>query len=372
MTVIDCKSDLEIGGQPVQCAHTFYETPLRAVMDSPRDVPIAAVKTRLAQRLDQVMLATFNTQIPDTFQKTYHLTPSLEEVLGRTRVRFPLTPSLGWLRAGEYRFWLDCDFGRIPLHLRIQPAQRLDAPLLLYHHGLAERPYDGRARRLFSPPERFDAHVVMLQAPFHRTTFDALRRGMQSMHHLYQMLMGSVRMMDMVQTYYENLGVPYTIAVGTSLGGIISILYEGLLGRTAAVVPIIASPDMGRVMWDAAHLVGRKLQVGREVFDHYLNFTPYFQRADPAKFFPLLSEADVFFLKQYHAGIFEEHQCPIDWLPAESHITGALRLEASRQRIIQALITTRQRQQTMRPTAAYQTWNPRRPGNKQAGGRSYE
>lgn len=341
-------------------------------MDSSRNVPIATVKTRLAQRLDAFMLATFNTQIPDTFQKTHHLTPSLEEVLGRTRVRFPLTARVGWLRAGEYRFWLECDFGRIPLSLRIQPARRPDAPLLLYHHGLAELPYDGRARRLFSPSERFDAHVVMLQAPFHTSTFDALRRGMYSIHHLYQMLMGSVRMMDMVQTCYEDLGVPYTLAAGTSLGGIVSILYEGLLGRTAAVVPIIASPDMGRVMWDAAHLVGRELHIGREIFDQYLNFTAYFQRADPAKFFPLLSEADVFFLRQHHASIFEERHCPIDWLPAESHITAALRLEASRRRIIEALITTRQRRQMAQAANSDLAWDARRPGGKQPGELSHE
>ncbi len=315
-------------------------------MESYHSVPASSLKLRLAQRLDQLMLATFNTQIPDSFETAYHTTPGLEEVLAHTRVRFPLTPDAGLLREGEYRFWLESDFGRIPLRLRVLPAARPDAPLLLYHHGLGEMPYDGRARRLFSPRDRFDAHVVLFQAPFHANTFDPLRRGMTSIHHLYQMLVGPIRLMEMVQNQYEALGAPYTVVSGTSLGGIISLLYEGLIGRAAAVVPIIASPDLGRVMWDAANLLRRELHVGQEVFEHYLNFTRYLQRSDPAKFYPLLSEADVFFLKEHHAGIFEDRGCRIAWISAESHITAALRLEASRQHIIQALIHTRQRRQT--------------------------
>ncbi len=298
-------------------------------------------RTRLAQELDRLFLATFNQQIPDSFENSYLTAPPLESVYEQTHVRLPLTPTLGRVAAGEYRFWLDTWFGRFPLRLRLLPARRSDAPLLLYHHGICETPYDARARRLLQPTERFDAHIAILQAPFHTHLFEPLRLGMASMHHLYQMLAGSLRMMEMVQEYYEGLGAPYTVAAGTSLGGIVSILYEGMFGRLGAVIPIVASPDMGRVMWDAAHLLGRELHVEQGVFDHYLNFTPYFERCSPAKFYPLLGGADVFFLNPHHATLY--HQCQVKVLAEAGHISGSLRLESTRQHIIEALIHTRQK-----------------------------
>lgn len=306
-------------------------------------------RTRLAQELDKLFLATFNQQIPNSFETSYLTAPPLESVYEQTSVRLPLTPSLGWAAAGEYRFWLDTWFGRFPLRLRLLPAGRPDAPLLLYHHGICETPYDARARRLLSPAERFDAHIAILQAPFHTHLFEPLRFGMSSVHHLYQMLAGSLRMMEMVQNYYEALGAPYTVAVGTSLGGIVSILYEGLFDRLAAVVPIIASPDMGRVMWDAAHLLGRELHVEQSVFDQYLNFTPYFERCPPTKFYPLLGDTDFFFLTPHHAALY--NQCQVKVLAEAGHISGSLRLEATRQHIIEALICTRQKQGSPSATA---------------------
>lgn len=307
----------------------------------------------LAQRLDLLVLSTFNSQIPATFEASYEGVPSLEQVLQETKVHNPFVPEMWPLREGEYRFYLGTRFGRMRLRLWIIPAARPDAPLLLYHHGICIVPYYTMGRPLLNPPSAFDAHIALIQAPFHRWTFDPLRNGLSTAHHAYQMLAGSVAMLAMVHDYYKQMGAPYTVVTGESLGGIVSFLFQGLYNEPArALIPFISSPDLARVFWDAANLVDRPLSVDKDILDARFNFTPYYERCDPSRIYPMLATEDMFFLPEHHIPIFRKS--PLVTRKA-SHVSFVRNLGDMRSHILYVLNEVRR------------SWSSRSAGNRAAG-----
>jgi hypothetical protein len=209
----------------------------------------------------------------------------------------------------------------------------------MYHHGICIVPYYSLGRPLLSPASDFDSHIVLLQAPFHRWIFDPLRNGLATAHHAYQMLAGSVAMMQMVHTFFQEMGAPYTVVSGVSLGGIVSFLFQGLCDEPArAVIPFIASPNMAQVFWDAANMVDRPLAIDREVIDDRFDFTSYYRRGDPGRYYPMLATEDMFFTSQAHLPIFQ--QSPVRLLKA-SHVTFVRHLPQMRRHIHHVLNSLR-------------------------------
>jgi hypothetical protein len=287
----------------------------------------------LAQRVDRAVLRTFNHYLPVTFDRSYDKTPDFESVLAQTQVNLPLVPEMGFLN-GEYRFRLRTVFGRIPVRLRVLPARHPEAPLVLYQHGFNIIPYDSRGRVIFSAHDSFDAHVALLQFPFHTWPHEPIRKAFASIHHLYEMLSGSLRLMEMVQTHYEQLGVTRTIVAGTSLGGVSALLYEALFQRTQAVIPLYSSPNMAQLLWDAGQMLHRPAAVPRNVLCERLDFTPLVEQADHSKIYPLLGEQDLFFRYDHHADFY--HDCPMS-RAGNSHMTAMVNLTASREHVLSIL-----------------------------------
>jgi hypothetical protein len=56
----------------------------------------------------------------------------------------------------------------------------------VYHHGIAEMPYDKSFRGIFRGPLTAQAHLVAVRAPFHRTWIDLLP-GLGSLPHFLAM-----------------------------------------------------------------------------------------------------------------------------------------------------------------------------------------
>lgn len=288
----------------------------------------------LSRHADVAVLRTLNRYLPLSFDRSYQSAPTLEDVLTNTEVSLPLWPGLGRLASREYRFRLKTVFGRIPVRMRVLPARRPDAPLVIYQHGFNIIPYDGRGRIIFAPHEKLDAHVVLLQFPFHTRIDEPIRKVFASLHHFYVVLAGSVRMMEMVQNHYEALGAPYTVVAGTSLGGISSVLYEALFQRTRAVVPLYSSPNFAQLLWDAGELLHRPVGIPKSLLLSRLDFTPYYREIDQRKVFPLLGEKDLFFRWEHHANIYES--CRVA-SAGNSHISAMVRLTASRKHMLRVL-----------------------------------
>jgi len=254
--------------------------------------------------VDKLVLQSLNRRIPGSLEEHFVPGTSLEAVLEDTRIDTAKTPISALTESGEHAIWLQTGQGELQCRVTVQRAADPAAPLLMYHHGFAEWPYTSTWKRLLPKNEPFEAHSVAIQAPYHGSIGEPLSKGFASVGNLYQMFAGSMRLMELMQDVFEGQGATYTTVGGLSWGGITSLLYEGLLGKTRAVVPMFASPNLAQVMRDAAELCGRPLTVPAETLDEHLDFTSVFERINPERVFAVMGENDVFFRFDKHAPIF--------------------------------------------------------------------
>ncbi len=263
-------------------------------------------RTMIGQQVDRMALYAMNWRIPETDAALFSSPVTLEEVLAETRVQEDRLPPYQVTAPGEHKVYLETRLGDIECKVMVRPAADVTAPLLLYHHGLAEVPYTSTWQRLLPRDVPIEAHTVVVQAPYHNNLLEPLRIGFSSTEHLYQMLSGSIRVMQYVQDQFARQGSAFTVASGVSWGGITSLLYEGLLGKSQATVPLFASPRLAQALWDAAQMFDRDLPVTRDELDNLLDFTPIYERIDHRQVFPVLGEYDLFFRLENHAPVYDE------------------------------------------------------------------
>ena len=284
----------------------------------------------MAQQLDRLILYGMNRLVPDSLAESHENAPSLEAVLAGTRVDVEKTAVYTLTAPGKRTITLQTPLGEMTCYVWVRPALDPLAPLILYHHGLNEWPVTGSWRRIFFQREPFPAHSVCIQAPYHEHWLDPFGKGFASVAHIYQMFAASLRMMAVVQDEFEVQGVTFTMAAGASWGGITSMLYEAFFQRTQAVVPMISSPDLARVMWDVSQMFGREVPIPYERLRQLLDFTPYYARCDGSRVFPLMGEFDLFFQKEHH------WQRPFATM-TEGHITALWRVAPMRAHLLDVL-----------------------------------
>ncbi|MFL7838869.1 MAG: hypothetical protein ACK2U0_10755 [Candidatus Promineifilaceae bacterium] len=265
-----------------------------------------SVKKIIGQQVDWLTLYAMNRRLPQNGAARFECPVTLEEVLAQTHIVEDNIPPYQLTSPGEHSIHLETRMGEITCKIKVRPSADVSAPLLLYHHGLAEVPYTSTWNRLFPANKPCPAHTVAVQAPFHTNMVQPMRVGFATVEHIYQMLAGSLRIMQYVQEQFEREGAAFTMVSGVSWGGITSLLYEGLFGTTRATVPLFASPKLSQVIWDAAQLFGRELPVSHAELDALLDFTPIYERIDKQQIYPVLGEHDLFFRLQNHAMVYKE------------------------------------------------------------------
>jgi hypothetical protein len=294
----------------------------------------ASLNNTVIRQLDKLVLFTMNRRMPETLQTTYHNTPAFETVLAQTAVDLSQTPDYTLSAPGEHLIQLNTMLGPITCRVRVRPARDPHAPLLIYHHGFSEMPYDSSWQRLFPKNHPFPVHTICIQAPYHDNWRAPFEQGMASVQHIYQTFAGSLRLMELMQNHFEANGAPYTILSGVSWGGITSLLYEGIFQRTAAVIPMLSSPDLAQVMLDIADLFHRPIDISRRELKQMLDFSPYFERCDFSRVYPLLGEKDLFFRYENHHHLFAD--CQLTTI-SQGHISGFFNIAPLRQHLAQTL-----------------------------------
>ncbi len=296
----------------------------------------------MAENIDKFVLYTLNRRIPGSFEASYHDSPTFEAVLAQTRINVRKTAVYNLTAPGEHTIWLDTIAGELRCRIRVRPAVDPAAPLVMFHHGFNEMPYDISWRRLFYHPTLSNVHAVCIQAPFHESYLQPTAEGFATVQNVYQMFAGSLRMMELVQSCFEGEGVVETAVTGVSWGGITSLLYEGVFQRTRAVIPLLSSPNLAQVIWDIAELFGRKITLSRAEVAQVFDFTSYYQRCDPDKVFPLMGEHDRFFRLEHHGRLFvtpPSRERPYATIP-DGHITGHMKTAGLRRHILGVLSRT--------------------------------
>lgn len=288
----------------------------------------------LVEQLDRSVLRLMNWRTPASLEQTYDQALPFEEVLAQTQIDNKQTAVAQLQGPGDHCVWLKTLFGSLCCHVRVQLAPDPAAPLLIYHHGFNEYPYDVSGRRLFQQMPSPSMHRVFIQAPYHDNWRDPLLVGFSSLQHLYQMFAGSLRMMQLVQRLFEEQGAAFTVVAGVSWGGMTSLLYEGMFHSTRAVIPMLAGPNLGQVIWDIADTVARPLTLSQERLWESLDFTPYYQQIDHAHVYPLLGRRDRFFRFEHHAAVYQQR--PLVVVPG-GHISSIFHLDWLRTHIQHSL-----------------------------------
>jgi hypothetical protein len=284
----------------------------------------------VAQQIDKLVLFGMNMMVSDSLAKSCDDSPSLEEVLTETTVDTCRTAVYALTAPGEHIIYLQTRNGPMSCRVRVRPTVDPQAPLILYHHGLNEVPYTGSWSRIFRQPTPFPAHTVCIQAPHHDRWRDPFSKGFVHLTNVYQMFAASLRLMEVVQSQFEQEGAAFTIAAGVSWGGITSLLYEAFFQRTRAVVPMVCSPDLAQVMWDTADLFARDIPISYERLKEMLDFTHYYDSCQEDRVFPLMGAHDLFFQYEHH------WQRPSVTIP-EGHITALWRVGPLREHILEVL-----------------------------------
>lgn len=284
----------------------------------------------LATTLDRLVIYSMYRRLPLSFRTSVADAPAWPAVLTQTTVDQQRTPAYSVLAPGKRPIWLNSLDESLSGHVHVRLHPDPAAPLLIYHHGLSEWPYDRSWRALIDDSLPFAAHHVLIQAPFHSHWREPFNEGFASLQRVYQTLAGSLRMMALVRQQFQNAGAAYTVLTGVSWGGVTSMLYAGEFGDVRAVAPLLASPDVAQVIWDGAKLCHTDPEVSRAELDAVLDFTPRAAAYDMNRVFPLLGESDLFFPPAKHAAAFEREPVllprghvlnPVGMQPLRRHVS---------------------------------------------------
>ncbi len=296
----------------------------------------ATIRRSFVQQLDKFILYNMNRTVPDSLESSYRGVPLLEDVLAETQIDRQQTAVYALTAPGERPVWLKTGQGEIKCHVRVRPAVNPAAPLLIFHHGFNELPYTSSWQRIFPAKRPFPFHLVAIQAPYHSNWREPMAKGFASVTNMYQLFAGSLRLIELMQDRFEAEGAEACVVSGISWGGITGILYEALFQRSRAIITLLSSPHLAQVIEDIAALFHRQLPVSSVQMADLLDFTPYYERCDKSKLFPLLGKDDLFFRFGKHAPIFAER--PLTIIPG-GHISAMWQSQPLRQHILNVMAT---------------------------------
>lgn len=266
----------------------------------------------IASTIDQWALISMQRRVPPSLTMDHETAPGLTEVLAQTAIDTRRTDPYSVVAPGRRPVVVRSLGETFECEVRVQLSCDPQAPLIIYHHGMAEYPYDNSFRRIFRPPLPMAAHTVAIRAPFHANWGEPLRETFKTFERIYQTFAGSLRLIELVQQQFEAHGAPFTIVSGKSWGGITSMLYANLIGGVRAAAPLLSSPNLAQVILDGAERSKIALPISRETIEQRLNFTELCRVYDSRRVFPLLGQADQFFLLDKHALNFDSSPVVVD------------------------------------------------------------
>ena len=255
--------------------------------------------------------------------------PSLQQHL--EAVRFTLPPLTQGCR---YPLITHTLAGQLSAGLQLRRASQPDLPVVIYHHGIAEMPYDKSFRGIFRTRLLTQAHFVALRAPFHRSWFDLIH-GLATLNSFLAMCAVSIKLIEAVRRLMLGAGARGCLVAGSSLGGFLSIMHHLIYGTADSYTPLLAGPDLAHTM---LHTHYRRF-LARQALEHpqrlkaQLDFRHAFQRSDTRRVFPLLARYDLDMPYAHHAACFAASRVPVVTIE-RGHITGLFAFSALRTHLL--------------------------------------
>lgn len=287
------------------------------------------------ESIDRLQAAIIGLAMPQAFRHGT-TSPSLREHLDAVRLSTP-TPS------GRTRYQLTAETleGPLTCGYRMRLGPRPDLPVLIYHHGIAEMPYDKSFRGIFGG-RHIDAHLVALQAPFHHTWW-TVGKGLTTVSRFMAMCAVSIAMMEAVRQHFHDDGAPRSLIAGLSLGGFLALMHHLHMGTANRYAPLLAGPDIAHTMLRTPF--GRTLtpeaRAQTEHIQSLLDFRQAFQASETHSIFPLLARYDLHMPYPHLQPCYLDRQVPTVTID-RGHITGSMAFISLRNHLLSCLETLRQ------------------------------
>jgi hypothetical protein len=283
--------------------------------------------------VDRLHVALASRLSPRVFRRGFDSPPLRDHV---EAVQLDLPPLTS---ARRYTLRTHTLVGDLEAGFQVRRGPQTDLPVVVYHHGIAEMPYDKTFRGIFRARLPVAAHLVAIRAPFHRSWLELLP-GLATLGSFMAMCAVAVRLVEALRLRLLQHGARGCLVVGTSLGGFVSLLHHLFYGTADGYVPLLAGPDLAHVMLDTHY----RRFMAPEVLAHpaslraLLDFRQAFHGSDTRCIFPLLAQYDLDMLYAHHYACYAASDVPVVTIK-RGHITGSLAFTALRQHVLSCLRT---------------------------------
>ncbi|HSX80821.1 MAG TPA: hypothetical protein VLQ80_19905 [Candidatus Saccharimonadia bacterium] len=290
------------------------------------------------EAVDRLHVALLRHILPPVFRHGID-SPPLAAHLAAVRLTLPALTA-----TRHYTVTAHTLIGEVAAGFQVRWGGQPDLPVIVYHHGIAEMPYDKSFRGIFRGSVPAQAHLVAVRAPFHRTWLDLLP-GLGSMSHFLAMCAVAVQLGETIRQALLGRGARGSMVVGTSLGGFLALVHHLMFGTADGYVPLLAGPDLAHVMLDThyRHFLASQALAHPTMLQTLLDWRQAFKASDPRRVLPLLARYDRDMLYAHHAACYAASGIPVVTI-ARGHITGSLAFAALRAHVlacIQALLQKR-------------------------------
>jgi hypothetical protein len=229
--------------------------------------------------------------------------------------------------------------GELTAGFQVRLGAHPELPVLVYHHGIGEMPYDKSFRGIFPRRVPIPAHLVAVRAPFHRTWLDLIP-GLATLHTFLALCAVSIRLIESLRCLFVARGAQGCLVAGTSLGGFLSLMHHLMYGSAQAYVPLLAGPDIAHVMLSGhfQRFLAPQACAHPAHIQTLLDFRQAFAAHQTQRVFPLLARYDLDMLYAHHAACYAASAVPVVTIN-RGHITGSLAFAALRTHLLTCLRT---------------------------------
>ena len=287
------------------------------------------------EAVDRLHVALLQRIIPPVFRHGID-SASLSAHLAAVRLALPALTA-----ARHYTVLARTLIGEVAAGFQVRWGPHPDLPVIVYHHGIAEMPYDKSFRGLFGW-RTIDAHLVALQAPFHHTWW-TVGKGLTTISRFMAMCAVSMTMMEAVRRQFHDYGAPHCLISGLSLGGFLALMHHVHMGTATRYAPLLAGPDVAHAMLATplGYLITPEARAQTEHIQSLLDFRQAFQASDTHRIFPLLARYDLHMPYDHLYPCYLDRQVPTVILN-RGHITGSVAFATLRNHLLSCLESLRQ------------------------------
>jgi hypothetical protein len=281
--------------------------------------------------VDRLHVAITRRFIPPIFRDGV-VSPSLHEHLAALHLELPALSV-----ARRYTLTARTLVGDLAAGFQVRRGARPELPVLVYHHGISEMPYDKSFRGIFRLRTPVAAHLVAVRAPFHRSWFE-LFPGLATLSNFLAMCAVTIKLIESVRLMLAAQGARRSLVAGTSLGGFVTLMHHLTYGTADAYVPLLSGPDLAHLLLHThyrGYLAPQALENPAPI-KAVLDFRQAFQASDTRRVFPLLARYDLGMLYAHHHACYMASGVPTVTIE-RGHITGALAFTALRTHLLACL-----------------------------------